>query len=133
MQQICFFMSCTSREDFALVVFFFFFKQKTAYEMLRSLVGSEMCIRDRYQRRVRGSLAAHVPQRAVLVVRVFGTLPGEVLADVKEALVASSRTTTRECAMEQCVLWKFPGEVLADVEEVLVARLEDDHGSCARK
>eukprot|EP00658_Telonema_sp_P-2_P080346 TRINITY_DN7981_c0_g2_i2.p1 TRINITY_DN7981_c0_g2~~TRINITY_DN7981_c0_g2_i2.p1 ORF type:complete len:300 (-),score=129.45 TRINITY_DN7981_c0_g2_i2:71-970(-) len=28
--------------------FFFFFKQKTAYEMLRSLVGSEMCIRDRY-------------------------------------------------------------------------------------
>eukprot|EP00658_Telonema_sp_P-2_P036797 TRINITY_DN26545_c0_g1_i2.p1 TRINITY_DN26545_c0_g1~~TRINITY_DN26545_c0_g1_i2.p1 ORF type:complete len:226 (-),score=53.33 TRINITY_DN26545_c0_g1_i2:361-1038(-) len=27
---------------------FFFFKQKTAYEMLRSLVGSEMCIRDRY-------------------------------------------------------------------------------------
>ena len=25
---------------------FFFFKQKTAYEVLRSLVGSEMCIRD---------------------------------------------------------------------------------------
>ena len=25
----------------------FFFKQKTAYEMLRGLVGSEMCIRDR--------------------------------------------------------------------------------------
>eukprot|EP00658_Telonema_sp_P-2_P048614 TRINITY_DN36973_c0_g1_i6.p1 TRINITY_DN36973_c0_g1~~TRINITY_DN36973_c0_g1_i6.p1 ORF type:complete len:187 (+),score=50.93 TRINITY_DN36973_c0_g1_i6:90-650(+) len=31
-----------------LIFFFFFFKQKTAYEMLRSLVGSEMCIRDRY-------------------------------------------------------------------------------------
>src|SRR5674536_397791 len=30
-----------------LCVWFFFFKQKTAYEMLRSLVGSEMCIRDR--------------------------------------------------------------------------------------
>ena len=28
-------------------IIFFFFKQKTAYEMLRSLVGSEMCIRDR--------------------------------------------------------------------------------------
>ena len=28
------------------VSLFFFFKQKTAYEMLRSLVGSEMCIRD---------------------------------------------------------------------------------------
>ena len=30
-----------------MVLVFFFFKQKTAYEMLRSLVGSEMCIRDR--------------------------------------------------------------------------------------
>ncbi len=30
----------------ARVVFFFFFKQKTAYEMLRGLVGSEMCIGD---------------------------------------------------------------------------------------
>ena len=28
------------------VFMFFFFKQKTAYEMQRSLVGSEMCIRD---------------------------------------------------------------------------------------
>ena len=31
------------------VAWFFFFKQKTAYEMLRSLVGSERCIRDRLQ------------------------------------------------------------------------------------
>ncbi len=30
------------------VAFFFFFKQKTAYEMLRSLVGSEMCKRQDY-------------------------------------------------------------------------------------
>ncbi len=27
-------------------VWFFFIRQKTAYELLRSLVGSEMCIRD---------------------------------------------------------------------------------------
>ena len=31
---------------YIVVVIVFFFKQKTAYEMLRSLVGSEMCIRD---------------------------------------------------------------------------------------
>ena len=31
-----------------LSVFFFFFKKKTAYEIMPSLVGSEMCIRDRY-------------------------------------------------------------------------------------
>src|SRR5674536_43128 len=37
-------LSCYSHIFF---LFFFFFKQKTAYEMLRSLVGSEMCIRDR--------------------------------------------------------------------------------------
>eukprot|EP00825_Cyclidium_porcatum_P008279 TRINITY_DN14116_c0_g1_i2.p2 TRINITY_DN14116_c0_g1~~TRINITY_DN14116_c0_g1_i2.p2 ORF type:complete len:123 (+),score=16.18 TRINITY_DN14116_c0_g1_i2:40-408(+) len=30
-----------------LFFFFFFFKQKTAYEIMPSLVGSEMCIRDR--------------------------------------------------------------------------------------
>ena len=30
-----------------MVIFFFFFKQKTAYEIRLSLVGSEMCIRDR--------------------------------------------------------------------------------------
>src|SRR5659263_42333 len=30
------------------MLLFFFFKQKTAYEIMPSLVGSEMCIRDRY-------------------------------------------------------------------------------------
>ena len=32
---------------YVLFLFFFFFKQKTAYEIMPSLVGSEMCIRDR--------------------------------------------------------------------------------------
>ena len=32
------------------VLVFCFFKQKTAYEMLRSLVGSEMCIRDSHRK-----------------------------------------------------------------------------------
>ena len=32
---------------FFFFLFFFFFKQKTAYEIRLSLVGSEMCIRDR--------------------------------------------------------------------------------------
>src|SRR5450756_3187060 len=34
--------------------FFFFFKQKTAYEIMPSLVGSEMCIRDRCRAVARG-------------------------------------------------------------------------------
>ena len=43
-------MVCVALEnelyDYGCLGLFFFFKQKTAYEMLRSLVGSEMCIRD---------------------------------------------------------------------------------------
>eukprot|EP00825_Cyclidium_porcatum_P017247 TRINITY_DN20009_c0_g1_i2.p1 TRINITY_DN20009_c0_g1~~TRINITY_DN20009_c0_g1_i2.p1 ORF type:complete len:614 (+),score=81.92 TRINITY_DN20009_c0_g1_i2:25-1866(+) len=38
--------------DIYIVLFcFFFFKQKTAYEIMPSLVGSEMCIRDRFKQR----------------------------------------------------------------------------------
>ena len=36
--------------------FFFFFKQKTAYEISACLVGSEMCIRDRYNVDIMGDL-----------------------------------------------------------------------------
>ena len=38
------------------MLFFFFFKQKTAYEIASCLVGSEMCIRDR-RRQLRNELA----------------------------------------------------------------------------
>ena len=40
---------------------FFFFKQKTAYEMLRSLVGSEMCIRDRGKPKPNGRVSNMFP------------------------------------------------------------------------
>eukprot|EP00658_Telonema_sp_P-2_P073229 TRINITY_DN62289_c0_g1_i7.p1 TRINITY_DN62289_c0_g1~~TRINITY_DN62289_c0_g1_i7.p1 ORF type:complete len:337 (+),score=93.54 TRINITY_DN62289_c0_g1_i7:107-1117(+) len=54
--------------------FFFFFKQKTAYEMLRSLVGSEMCIRDRscaFPAAVNGSYSGYyIPgERQLLAVK----------------------------------------------------------------
>eukprot|EP00658_Telonema_sp_P-2_P020694 TRINITY_DN18201_c0_g1_i1.p1 TRINITY_DN18201_c0_g1~~TRINITY_DN18201_c0_g1_i1.p1 ORF type:complete len:128 (-),score=31.61 TRINITY_DN18201_c0_g1_i1:362-745(-) len=47
------------------VFIFFFFKQKTAYEMLRSLVGSEMCIRDRYDNGT-GRIGKHALQCIML-------------------------------------------------------------------
>ena len=57
--------------------FFFFFKQKTAYEMLRSLVGSEMCIRDR-------SDSSQLPAVVALAQKVgnkdFSEVVGEGLA-----------------------------------------------------
>ena len=37
---------CMGGVGVEFIVLFFFFKQRTAYEMLGSLVGSEMCIRD---------------------------------------------------------------------------------------
>ena len=50
------------------LILFFFFKQKTAYEMLRSLVGSEMCIRDRHRGEADG--------------RVGGAEQAEILQDL---------------------------------------------------
>src|SRR5450756_985946 len=47
--------------------FFFFFKQKTAYEIMPSLVGSEMCIRDRPGRgRRRGAGGARRGRRRLM-------------------------------------------------------------------
>ncbi|GAB5836668.1 hypothetical protein JMUB7547_28480 [Staphylococcus aureus] len=40
-----------------------FFKQKTAYEMSASLVGSEMCIRDRHHVRVQPMPERHCRDR----------------------------------------------------------------------
>eukprot|EP00658_Telonema_sp_P-2_P045386 TRINITY_DN3333_c0_g1_i2.p1 TRINITY_DN3333_c0_g1~~TRINITY_DN3333_c0_g1_i2.p1 ORF type:complete len:199 (-),score=72.13 TRINITY_DN3333_c0_g1_i2:213-809(-) len=57
--------------------FFFFFKQKTAYEMLRSLVGSEMCIRDSFSTEVFVNLNRLEPERC-------GLKASEVERDRKE-------------------------------------------------
>ena len=38
---------CNRGKDKQAAFFFFFFKQKTKYEIMPSLVGSEVCIRDR--------------------------------------------------------------------------------------
>ena len=56
----------------------FFFKQKTAYEMLRSLVGSEMCIRDSQ---------APVHQHLVLVDRGIGAFVDAAQREVPVAAV----------------------------------------------
>eukprot|EP00828_Plagiopyla_frontata_P028606 TRINITY_DN36985_c0_g1_i1.p1 TRINITY_DN36985_c0_g1~~TRINITY_DN36985_c0_g1_i1.p1 ORF type:complete len:178 (+),score=11.67 TRINITY_DN36985_c0_g1_i1:3-536(+) len=53
-------------------VVFFFFKQKTAYEISACLVGSEMCIRDRYQRRVHGIAEKRIPQDGRISLRIGG-------------------------------------------------------------
>eukprot|EP00658_Telonema_sp_P-2_P002221 TRINITY_DN10852_c0_g1_i1.p1 TRINITY_DN10852_c0_g1~~TRINITY_DN10852_c0_g1_i1.p1 ORF type:complete len:219 (+),score=80.87 TRINITY_DN10852_c0_g1_i1:78-734(+) len=73
---------------------FFFFKQKTAYEMLRSLVGSEMCIRDRYQRRVRENTMTSFlgTEDTILYPSCFDANAGvfEVLLNDKDAVISDS-------------------------------------------
>ena len=60
-------------------MFLFFFKQKTAYEMLRSLVGSEMCIRDR-----RETYRTHRAELAEDAHIVFVARPAAVALDYAE-------------------------------------------------
>eukprot|EP00658_Telonema_sp_P-2_P057331 TRINITY_DN4577_c0_g2_i2.p1 TRINITY_DN4577_c0_g2~~TRINITY_DN4577_c0_g2_i2.p1 ORF type:complete len:600 (-),score=241.63 TRINITY_DN4577_c0_g2_i2:111-1910(-) len=55
--------------------FFFFFKQKTAYEMLRSLVGSEMCIRDRED--IVAQLRAEIAFKDSEIARLLSLLQGK--------------------------------------------------------
>eukprot|EP00825_Cyclidium_porcatum_P011174 TRINITY_DN1570_c0_g1_i3.p2 TRINITY_DN1570_c0_g1~~TRINITY_DN1570_c0_g1_i3.p2 ORF type:complete len:284 (+),score=36.06 TRINITY_DN1570_c0_g1_i3:23-874(+) len=70
---------------YAFWFFFFFFKQKTAYEIMPSLVGSEMCIRDRYQRRVHGTaLKLCIEDRSMSEpVRLIKKYPNRRLYDTK--------------------------------------------------
>ena len=52
---------------------FFFFKQKTAYEIMPSLVGSEMCIRDRLDLLLELLLELLVVLLLLLLLHVFIT------------------------------------------------------------
>eukprot|EP00831_Metopus_contortus_P040111 TRINITY_DN31416_c0_g1_i3.p1 TRINITY_DN31416_c0_g1~~TRINITY_DN31416_c0_g1_i3.p1 ORF type:complete len:275 (-),score=40.45 TRINITY_DN31416_c0_g1_i3:40-864(-) len=89
------------------VFFFFFFKQKTAYEMQRGLVGSEMCIRDRtcivqryvndiYERKYRNTLGVdfHVKQTIVdgknVEVQISDTAGQERYRSLTKAYYADS-------------------------------------------
>src|SRR5450756_1298612 len=53
---------------------FFFFKQKTAYDIMPSLVGSEMCIRDRYDSGCREAGRPAEAPGLVIVARGGGSL-----------------------------------------------------------
>src|SRR5674536_97066 len=69
--------------------FFFFFKQKTAYEMLRSLVGSEMCIRDSAVD-VAAMVKAGLMRRAKGGVKLLGD--GELKSKVDFAVYRASES-----------------------------------------
>ena len=58
-------------------MYVFFFKQKTAYEMLRSLVGSEMCIRDRLNPNLEEAMKIAVRETIDFITKRFPNLTRE--------------------------------------------------------
>src|SRR5678816_4963935 len=90
---------------------FFFFKQKTAYEMLRSLVGSEMCIRDRHRHAVMVEALAEVHERLDRLVH-----------DVVVELAARERTVAEAHGNALCL----------DPEQLVRPQLRDDHADRIR-
>eukprot|EP00831_Metopus_contortus_P055553 TRINITY_DN4705_c0_g1_i1.p1 TRINITY_DN4705_c0_g1~~TRINITY_DN4705_c0_g1_i1.p1 ORF type:complete len:197 (+),score=38.64 TRINITY_DN4705_c0_g1_i1:35-625(+) len=106
-------------------IFFFFFKQKTAYEMQRGLVGSEMCIRDRYQRRVHGDevpkVTRHFQDISSDIIRSPGTYNARIALSVmtrkeyredwlKDLKVCTDRISEmRQCLYDKVKALKTPG------------------------
>eukprot|EP00658_Telonema_sp_P-2_P076556 TRINITY_DN6726_c0_g1_i1.p1 TRINITY_DN6726_c0_g1~~TRINITY_DN6726_c0_g1_i1.p1 ORF type:complete len:188 (+),score=60.03 TRINITY_DN6726_c0_g1_i1:21-584(+) len=72
--------------------YFFFFKQKTAYEMLRSLVGSEMCIRDRLK---------SCPEYGVFEMRVMDLATGQPAVVVVDDFVPTVDGVPAMCHCSQ--------------------------------
>eukprot|EP01016_Furgasonia_blochmanni_P034033 TRINITY_DN3625_c0_g1_i6.p1 TRINITY_DN3625_c0_g1~~TRINITY_DN3625_c0_g1_i6.p1 ORF type:complete len:105 (-),score=27.40 TRINITY_DN3625_c0_g1_i6:80-394(-) len=102
---------------------FFFFKQKTAYEIMPSLVGSEMCIRDRNITKL---------SRASVHLREGRTLRGtRALSEILSVTKSLSPDNPREKRMSSLVLKRMS----VDLSEKLTAlrqlierpqRLKDD-------
>ena len=75
---------------------FFFFKQKTAYEISACLVGSEMCIRDRYD--------AHIMPKDLLTITVNTSDPDAAIPfnlTVATPITANSKSLTSQPSLQQ--------------------------------
>eukprot|EP00658_Telonema_sp_P-2_P042901 TRINITY_DN30864_c0_g1_i2.p1 TRINITY_DN30864_c0_g1~~TRINITY_DN30864_c0_g1_i2.p1 ORF type:complete len:233 (+),score=95.56 TRINITY_DN30864_c0_g1_i2:76-774(+) len=109
--------------------FFFFFKQKTAYEMLRSLVGSEMCIRDSFPSLSYSEIAvcASNPQSTQFDFRAAA----KDLIDRKNGLVARNGTfdpefdgTNEQAVRAQCAKEHVAAARLERIEEITNDRVK---------
>eukprot|EP00658_Telonema_sp_P-2_P063482 TRINITY_DN5221_c0_g1_i1.p1 TRINITY_DN5221_c0_g1~~TRINITY_DN5221_c0_g1_i1.p1 ORF type:complete len:151 (+),score=27.72 TRINITY_DN5221_c0_g1_i1:32-484(+) len=93
---------------FFFICFFFFFKQKTAYEMLRSLVGSEMCIRD--------------SSCTVSLVVLPGTRPADIKVEVRSR-VSRQEGTGRKVSLKSLKVAAKGHQLLeGDLAYVIVVR-----------
>ena len=71
------------------VVWVFFFKQKTAYEISACLVGSEMCIRDRRKGDVMG---VNAPFMVAVALKDTDDMVGEIVVMPKDGTISMGYT-----------------------------------------
>eukprot|EP00658_Telonema_sp_P-2_P025826 TRINITY_DN20405_c0_g1_i1.p1 TRINITY_DN20405_c0_g1~~TRINITY_DN20405_c0_g1_i1.p1 ORF type:complete len:742 (-),score=219.21 TRINITY_DN20405_c0_g1_i1:323-2548(-) len=131
-----FFVVCYRLICVFIFVFFFFFKQKTAYEMLRSLVGSEMCIRDsdgcfKYMRALQSIANREVKRLDINLADLT-----EFFNDGEMAEKVSTNTLRYVAVVKQAIDAVIPPPTMdlehADVTDVLymqrISQLEDQRG-----
>src|SRR5428012_16277 len=100
---------------------FFFFKQKTAYDIMPSLVGSEMCIRDRsildmIRIGARPDFGAVAPLDAAELMDLFGTVKpsradveaNEELFEQMERVKAYTSSSTRRTSRRKSISPAIP-------------------------
>eukprot|EP00831_Metopus_contortus_P035519 TRINITY_DN2827_c0_g1_i10.p1 TRINITY_DN2827_c0_g1~~TRINITY_DN2827_c0_g1_i10.p1 ORF type:complete len:220 (-),score=61.07 TRINITY_DN2827_c0_g1_i10:164-823(-) len=106
----------------SIIFFFFFFKQKTAYEMQRGLVGSEMCIRDRYQRRVHGKKKKLKGRNMEAVVAAILYVAAKQCSNPRNMRDIFSSTGTKKKDVIRCVnlVRKFTQETNDSTEDVVL-------------
>eukprot|EP00831_Metopus_contortus_P030403 TRINITY_DN24920_c0_g1_i4.p1 TRINITY_DN24920_c0_g1~~TRINITY_DN24920_c0_g1_i4.p1 ORF type:complete len:177 (+),score=25.78 TRINITY_DN24920_c0_g1_i4:91-621(+) len=100
--------------------FFFFFKQKTAYEMQRGLVGSEMCIRDRYM----GNLSLTVSE-----ITGWSLLAGiilSILLILTNCCETQARTIANFCVITLEVMYSLYLIVLFIIVQVYLFKKDND-------
>eukprot|EP00658_Telonema_sp_P-2_P067219 TRINITY_DN56157_c0_g1_i1.p1 TRINITY_DN56157_c0_g1~~TRINITY_DN56157_c0_g1_i1.p1 ORF type:complete len:183 (+),score=71.08 TRINITY_DN56157_c0_g1_i1:62-610(+) len=105
-----------------MICVFFFFKQKTAYEMLRSLVGSEMCIRDRHvmdasELTVERAMLLEADSSTVWVLNKADLVTARELASLQEAGVL------REAVTMSCATMEGQDQMLEELTARVSARL----------
>src|SRR5450756_1985554 len=74
---------------------FFFFKQKTAYEIMPSLVGSEMCIREKMSKEIvmidGNEAAAYSAYHTSEVIAIYPITPSSLMGEYADQWAAEGR------------------------------------------
>ena len=109
-----------------LCVIFFFFKQKTAYEMLRSLVGSEMCIRDSVKASMFSYLVTGLQDSPVFMSQVeLARRLGMNEPDILSRLIPVQKRWHEEFLSSESLQTRYPVHYIIPLRDELTAWLSE--------